>query len=81
MTELDKKIEEILERDLYLKKDFEQSKSDIKQLMKEYHAEQLRIGGVSNRRELLFAWEKYKKEFPYSDIPVSELIEKYISCK
>lgn len=50
-------------------------------IMQKYADEQCAIQRVSQQRELLFAWEKYKKEFPYSDTPISELIEKYVGRK
>jgi len=46
---LDEKIELILSRDLWLKKDFEQSKSEIKQLINAAEEKQLLLHNVSKR--------------------------------
>jgi hypothetical protein len=82
MTELDKKIENILNRDLYLKKDFERSKSDIKQLIKEAKEEALTIPHVVNRRELLFAFiNEVKEEFKDENLDYLDFIADRVLSK
>ena len=59
---LDEKIELILTRDLWLTKDFEQSKNEIKQLIKEAKNKQLLLHDVIQQRELLLAYHRYLTE-------------------
>ena len=68
---LDEKIELILTRDLWLTKDFEQSKNEIKQLIKEAKNKQLLLHDVIQQRELL----EWLSDEDYFNIPKDEINE------